>query len=91
MLQRNRAGLESAMEIESERIVQSKLKRIPQYMVHKEQRGLTAKVLISAVDNSDCALAKVKLILLFNSFAPREFTSRQVADINTFTYDHVLT
>lgn len=60
-------------------------------MVHKEQGGLTAKVLISAVYNSDCALAKVKLILLFNSFASREFTSRQVADINTFTYDHVLT
>lgn len=60
-------------------------------MVHKEQGCLTAKILISAVDNSDCALAKVKLILLFNSFARREFTSRQVADINTFTYEHVLT
>jgi len=54
-------------------------------MVHKEQGGLTAKFVISAVYNSDCALAKVKLILVSNSFAPREFTSRQVADINTFT------
>jgi hypothetical protein len=32
--------------------------------IHKKQKDITAKILINSVDNNDCALAQVKLILL---------------------------